>query len=107
MLPKHHFKLVSHRQTSFACSDTILNFFTRMAIPTTIQFLCAEFFQRAYDEALKRGMVGHFDEANEAKLIALMSELNFNPNPPEVVEVKAVAVKVTKIKPTKASSSHV
>jgi len=81
-LPKHHFKLTSHRQTSFSASDTILNFFTRMALPTVIQFLCAEFFQKVYDEAVKRGCVGHFDEGNETKLIAMMSELGFIPNTP-------------------------
>jgi hypothetical protein len=88
MLPKHHFKLVSHRQTSFSASDTILNFFTRMALPTVIQFLCAEFFQKVYDEAVKRGCVGHFDEGNETKLIAMMSELGFIPNTPAPATVK-------------------
>ena len=88
MLPKHHFKLVSHRQTSFSASDTILNFFTRMALPTVIQFLCAEFFQKVYDEAVKRGCVGHFDEGNEQKLIDLMSELSFSRNTPTPSPVK-------------------
>lgn len=90
-LPTHHFKLTSHRGTSFTCSDEILNFFSRMALPKCLQFLCAEYFIKLHAEAVKRGLVGHYDEANEQKLITLMSELTFisNTPPPSPVKPKA------------------
>lgn len=94
MLPKHHFKLVSHRQTTFACSDEIFNFFECTALKGLVQFVSAEFWIKLHAEAKRRGMTGsttpELREKNEQLLITMMSELTFSSNTP-VPAVKPIA----------------